>query len=736
MTKKIFISYRSTERKIVKEFAEILDSFGDYETWWDTELLPGDKWWKEIIRNLQSADIVIVMISRAYWESEPCELERNYATKLNIPIIPVKIDAELNFLGEFAETQYHRFYNHQKIDKISQDELQAALKNTQLKPKPEPLPEPPKAPISLLVDIQIELNKRQLPGNEQKALLDKLRWHPDDNPHELGETIDILHKFSKHTDRKATVEIEIVKLIAEFERQRLDQIAETLKQSSELDLDEKQQFFNYLKLYQDENPELKNKVNNVFRLLRKHTDSDEELHGLINNRISASEPIVDVSDSLETVLIIEEEIDTPEEGRANNRPVYVAGIGFILTTIIVASVVFQQIGQRNTNATATQQIAIVLAETEAQSTQDSIDTATADAIANDTQNSIDMTANAMATQEAISTSEAQATADTVIAETSNAQAIIEASATQEAIDTATANAVATQEAISTANMQTEVAFAENEAQATQDAIATENQAIIEAGETQNAMDTATANAVATFNANNTATAIAQVTIDTLVTQNANSSATANAQATLTAIPTITAVPSSTLPPYAISLANYNNDWQSVVQELREIGMIGSQGQLLFEESNVFVQGQGSLYQALGSNTPIQNVILSAEIHLESDSSEIETCALQIRVQENAGGLAVTSLTVGFINDGQLYVDEFLDNDFVGGKRVSASVDIEENNHLIVLAVDNLLIVYLNGEPVVQNHVIDEHDGTAGLSIIGQNSSSRCEAENLWAYEVQ
>ena len=79
MTKKIFISYRSIERDIVEELVDVINGFGDYEIWWDVELLAGVKWWDEIIENLQTADIVICMLSRAYWESEPCDLERDYA---------------------------------------------------------------------------------------------------------------------------------------------------------------------------------------------------------------------------------------------------------------------------------------------------------------------------------------------------------------------------------------------------------------------------------------------------------------------------------------------------------------------------------------------------------------------------------------------------------------------------------------------------------------------------------
>lgn len=773
MTKKIFISYRSTERESVKEFAELIESFNDYKIWWDVELLPGVEWWDKIIENLKTADIVIVMLSRAYWESDPCELERNYARELNIPFLPVVIDSDLSTLREFATTQYHRFYGQYKDKQESHIILQKALELIELKSKPDPLPTPPPAPVSQLIEIELEL-KEQLPEERQYFLLSRVRLYVEGKPDELIPAIKVLDYFVEQQALTNSVRNMILFAKTTIEDKALSYITEKIQQSSKISSKQQQQFFNFLKQYRIENPSKIQTVDVILESFAKYLHVEEvirqEVYDLIGEIIPSSEPIVDLSDSPETAPIIEEEIveviDSPEEGRTNNRLVYIVTIAVMVTTIIVASGIFTQIGQTNRNATATQQAAIVLAGTEAQSTQDSIDTGTADAQATETQNSIDMTANAVLTQEAISTSEAQTTADTAIAETSNAQAIIEASATQDAIDTTTADEIATQDAISTVDMQTEVAFAENEAQATQNAIATESQASVEAGETQNAIDTATAyvQATETQNSINIATAdavatndtlatqaqatndvaqvttIAQETLDALATENTNSSATANAEATLTAIPTNTAIPSPTLPPYAISLENYDSDDpQTVIQELREIGIIGSQGQLLFEENNVFVRGQGRYYQELGSNTPSQNVILSAEIHLESDSSsELEFCALLVRVQENSEGVAVTNVTVALTNDGRLFVEEYLGSITtpVSQKVESVSINIDENNHLIVLAVDNLLLVYLNGEPIIQNYVIDEHDGTTGLSIAGQNSSSRCEAENLWAYEVQ
>jgi hypothetical protein len=130
------------------------------------------------------------------------------------------------------------------------------------------------------------------------------------------------------------------------------------------------------------------------------------------------------------------------------------------------------------------------------------------------------------------------------------------------------------------------------------------------------------------------------------------------------------------------------------------------------------------------------VVLSAEVQLRSNSIEQEFCALQIRLQVNTAGVAATNIIVGLINDGRLFWDEFLDGNYIGGQRSSVTVDVHQAHYLMIVAIDDNLLVYLDGQPIIQNADITEQSGSFGISILGQDSSSRCDASNIWAYEVQ
>lgn len=146
MTKKVFISYRSTEGLAADALISIIRDSGDYDVWYDQQLEGGQKWWDEIIKNIKSADIIILALSNAYLDSEPCRLEREYAQQLGKAIIPIQIDPDLDFARldtEMKSTQIVRYHPYAR----DKERLEQALANAQSAALPSELPEPPSAPI-------------------------------------------------------------------------------------------------------------------------------------------------------------------------------------------------------------------------------------------------------------------------------------------------------------------------------------------------------------------------------------------------------------------------------------------------------------------------------------------------------------------------------------------------------------------------------------------------------------
>lgn len=148
MSKKVFISYRSTEGLAADALINLIKELGDYAVWYDQALQGGQQWWDEIIRQIEQADMVVLALSDAYLNSEACTREREYAARLGKVVIPVQIDPDLDFNrldAALKMTQIVRYHPYAR----DKDRLATALASADSSPLPSPLPEPPAPPIEL-----------------------------------------------------------------------------------------------------------------------------------------------------------------------------------------------------------------------------------------------------------------------------------------------------------------------------------------------------------------------------------------------------------------------------------------------------------------------------------------------------------------------------------------------------------------------------------------------------------
>lgn len=97
MKKRIFISYQRQQQPLIEELAAALTKTDAYDVWFDQELQGGQKWWEEIIRRIENADVVILALSQSYFASDYCKREWQYAHDRNKVLIPIKIDSALPY---------------------------------------------------------------------------------------------------------------------------------------------------------------------------------------------------------------------------------------------------------------------------------------------------------------------------------------------------------------------------------------------------------------------------------------------------------------------------------------------------------------------------------------------------------------------------------------------------------------------------------------------------------------
>jgi hypothetical protein len=208
--KKVFISYRSTERQPVEKLVAAVEQAGDFDVWYDQEIIGGQSWWDEILKALEGADIVVLALSRAYLDSEACRLELDYALRLGKAIVPVRIDPGLEVSRLGAQLVTKQIINFPAenatalVSALNAAQPAAAAAN---KKRPE-------APISPLAEIRdLIAAPGELPTATQQRIVDALRWHLRRQPTDSAQVHDLLAQLNRRPEVARQVSDEIATIL-------------------------------------------------------------------------------------------------------------------------------------------------------------------------------------------------------------------------------------------------------------------------------------------------------------------------------------------------------------------------------------------------------------------------------------------------------------------------------------------------------------------------------------------
>ncbi len=113
---KVFITYSHQDEeyknKLIKYLA-VMEQNGEIEIWRDDQMLPGDRWEKEIAEHIKGSDILLYLISASSLASKNCNKELTealsyHAQKIRIiPIILERCDWENHTLSDFQVLPKH-----------------------------------------------------------------------------------------------------------------------------------------------------------------------------------------------------------------------------------------------------------------------------------------------------------------------------------------------------------------------------------------------------------------------------------------------------------------------------------------------------------------------------------------------------------------------------------------------------------------------------------------------------
>jgi hypothetical protein len=170
---RIFVTYARADADRIAELHDNLTESG-HDLWFDQDLRGGEAWWDVILGQIRSSDLFVFALSPDSVRSRACRIELTYAEGLDRPVIPIMVrDVDV----EQAPDPIQAINVVELVNPTTHDwlrlvtTLQDIRSGTAL---PDPLPEPPRAPIADLAHAREIVEQSNLTGADQEGLLREL----------------------------------------------------------------------------------------------------------------------------------------------------------------------------------------------------------------------------------------------------------------------------------------------------------------------------------------------------------------------------------------------------------------------------------------------------------------------------------------------------------------------------------------------------------------------------------
>lgn len=210
---KAFLSYSRDDGDLVRRLRADLQAMG-VDVWIDEELLGGQLWWTEILNRIADCELFVIAVSKSSLGTEACLSESTYASEMNKPMVPVRIDHTVEPSSAPAP-----LVSHQWIDYLGgeRDELlnlcKAVLSIETRPPTAAPRPLRPPVPGAHLRELRTAIDETHMPIETQAAVTHRIRQLLNGG-RDVPTLLELARALRDRTDLFASVADEIDDLLA------------------------------------------------------------------------------------------------------------------------------------------------------------------------------------------------------------------------------------------------------------------------------------------------------------------------------------------------------------------------------------------------------------------------------------------------------------------------------------------------------------------------------------------
>ncbi len=214
--KTVFISYARADVETVQGFVQRLGAFSHF-AFVDDQLEAGQDWWEVILENIRACRVFLCAVSPSSVRSRACKAELNYAHALGKKIVPImvrKVRVE-DAPDVLQQIHIEDFINPQFDDFAQLDTVLDEANELPHTPLPDPLPDPPDAPMADLSSARELVSQDDLSPADQLKLVAELGavvLFDDDRPAAVG----VLEQLSRHPRKTEAVGRAVTELLARY----------------------------------------------------------------------------------------------------------------------------------------------------------------------------------------------------------------------------------------------------------------------------------------------------------------------------------------------------------------------------------------------------------------------------------------------------------------------------------------------------------------------------------------